>query len=62
MEINTLFLFLTSLNLNRMSTADPPLHLKTNLPCELEQAQLERYVTVGGDNVRRRCRVPVMTK
>ena len=42
-------------------TADPPLKLKTEIPDELEQVQLERYVKVGGNDVCHRARVPVMT-
>ena len=40
---------------------DPPIHLKTKLPATLETVQLERYVTVGGNDVRRRVRVPLIT-
>ena len=43
-----------------MSTVEPPLKLKSELPSELEQTQLERYVTVGPDNVRRRACIPII--
>ena len=44
-----------------MSTSDPPLKLKSNLPDDPEQVQLERYVAVAGNDVRRRARIPVLT-
>jgi hypothetical protein len=44
-----------------MTTVDPPMTLKTNLPDRLYTVQLERYVDVGGNQVRRRVHVPVIT-
>ena len=41
--------------------AEPPLKLKTELPDELELIQLERYVVVDDDHVRRRAKVLVIT-
>ena len=43
-----------------VSTVEPPLSLKTKVSDTLEQASLERYVTVGGNDVRRRAYVPIM--
>ncbi len=44
-----------------MTTVDPPLLLKTNLPDFLQTVKLERYVTVGANSVRRRAENPMMT-
>ena len=43
-----------------MSTAHPPIFLKSALEDHLETVQLERYVTVGDHDVRRRARVPIV--
>ena len=39
----------------------PPIHLKTALQEPLESVQLERYVTVAGNDIRRRARCPIIT-
>ena len=46
-----------------MTTVEPPLLLKTSLPPEgdLPKAFLERYVPVGGNNVRHRAQCPLIT-
>ena len=46
---------------SNMTTVDPPLTLKTNLPDFLQTVKLERFVTVGADNVRRRAENPMIT-
>ena len=43
-----------------MSTVEPPILLKTKLPEFLPTVQLERYVTVAGNHVRRRARCPMI--
>ena len=43
-----------------MSDVAPPISMKSKLPTLLETVQLERYVTIGGHDVRRRAKVPVM--
>ena len=44
-----------------MTSVDPPLTLKTNLPEHLYTVKLERYVTVAGQQVRRRAACPIIT-
>ena len=43
-----------------MSTSEPPLFLKTQLPSPLTTTTLERYVTVGGNQVHRRATIPLI--
>ena len=43
-----------------MSSVEPPILLKTKLPEILATVQLERYVNVTGNNVRRRARCPMI--
>ena len=43
-----------------MSIVEPPILLKTKLPDLLPTVQLERYVNVGGNHVRRRARCPLI--
>ena len=47
--------------MSNVAAENPPIYLKTTLPDTLETVQLERYVTVAGNDVRRRARVPVIT-
>ena len=44
-----------------MTSVEPPILLKSKLPELLTTVQLERYVTVGANQVRRRVRCPVMS-
>ena len=44
-----------------MLTVEPPLKLKTELATDLEQTQLECYVTVGAENVRHCACIPIIT-
>ena len=44
----------------KMSVDNAPMTLKTTLADNLETVQLERYVTVQGNDVRRRARCPVI--
>ena len=41
---------------------EAPIGLKTKLPDLLTTVQLERYVTVGGNQVRRRARCPLISE
>ena len=43
-----------------MSSVEPPIQIKTKLPDILPTVQLERYVTVGANHVRRRARCPLI--
>ena len=43
-----------------MTTVEAPISLKTKLPETFNNAQLERYVDVAGNNVRRRAKCPIM--